>query len=81
MISLTLLPWREDKGKRELGRKALGVKQNFGLNFPTAGQKNHSRKHLRKQLFISVPQNPNGRSKGHAFIGFASFEDAKALNS
>ncbi|XP_020011851.2 nucleolin [Castor canadensis] len=35
-----------------------------------------------KATFIKVPQNPNGKSKGYAFIEFASFEDAKeALNS
>uniref|UniRef100_H0XS90 Nucleolin n=1 Tax=Otolemur garnettii TaxID=30611 RepID=H0XS90_OTOGA len=35
-----------------------------------------------KATFIKVPQNQNGKSKGYAFIEFASFEDAKeALNS
>ncbi|XP_028645414.1 nucleolin [Grammomys surdaster] len=35
-----------------------------------------------KATFIKVPQNPHGKSKGYAFIEFASFEDAKeALNS
>ncbi|XP_053455896.1 nucleolin-like [Nycticebus coucang] len=35
-----------------------------------------------KVTFIKVPQNQNGKSKGYAFIEFASFEDAKeALNS
>lgn len=29
-----------------------------------------------------MPQNPHGKSKGYAFIEFASFEDSKeALNS
>ncbi|XP_042636883.1 nucleolin [Orycteropus afer afer] len=35
-----------------------------------------------KATAIKVPQNQNGKSKGYAFIEFASFEDAKeALNS
>ncbi|EPY82341.1 nucleolin [Camelus ferus] len=35
-----------------------------------------------KATFIKVPQSQNGKSKGYAFIEFASFEDAKeALNS
>uniref|UniRef100_A0A4W2G0H4 Nucleolin n=1 Tax=Bos indicus x Bos taurus TaxID=30522 RepID=A0A4W2G0H4_BOBOX len=35
-----------------------------------------------KATHIKVPQNQNGKSKGYAFIEFASFEDAKeALNS
>ena len=35
-----------------------------------------------KATFIKVPQNQNGKSKGYAFIEFASFEDAKeTLNS
>ncbi|KAL1783088.1 nucleolin [Sigmodon hispidus] len=35
-----------------------------------------------KATFIKVPQNPQGKSKGYAFIEFASFEDAKEdLNS
>ncbi|KAB0356939.1 hypothetical protein FD754_001095 [Muntiacus muntjak] len=35
-----------------------------------------------KATDIKVPQNQNGKSKGYAFIEFASFEDAKeALNS
>uniref|UniRef100_A0A8C9A8B6 Nucleolin n=1 Tax=Prolemur simus TaxID=1328070 RepID=A0A8C9A8B6_PROSS len=35
-----------------------------------------------KATLIKVPQNQNGKSKGYAFIEFASFEDAKeALNS
>lgn len=35
-----------------------------------------------KATFIKVPQNPQGKPKGYAFIEFASFEDAKeALNS
>uniref|UniRef100_A0A2K6EHV8 Nucleolin n=1 Tax=Propithecus coquereli TaxID=379532 RepID=A0A2K6EHV8_PROCO len=35
-----------------------------------------------KTTLIKVPQNQNGKSKGYAFIEFASFEDAKeALNS
>ncbi|KAB0346022.1 hypothetical protein FD755_024328 [Muntiacus reevesi] len=35
-----------------------------------------------KATHIKMPQNQNGKSKGYAFIEFASFEDAKeALNS
>ena len=35
-----------------------------------------------KATHIKVPQNQNGKSKGYAFIEFASFEDAKeVLNS
>lgn len=34
-----------------------------------------------KTTFIKVSQNPTGKSKGYAFIGYAPFEDVKeALN-